>query len=154
MHSRFEDFTSYVTAAYKYVMKIKAHEMKILGLRGSHVMCLFYIGKSREGITPSELTYLCVEDKAAISKTLSELKGKELVMEDNNNGIKKYKSKFFLTSKGKKIFSKINEVSTLAVEAGGEGLSDEDRATFYRSFELIINNLKKFCEKEPLLKGE
>ena len=154
MESRFEDFTSYVTAAYKYIMKIKTNEMKIFGLRGSHVMCLFYIGKHESGITPMELASLCVEDKAAISKTLSELKRKELVIEDNNNGIKKYKSKFFLTNKGKEIFSRIDSISKKAVEAGGKGLSEADRATFYRSFELIINNLKQFCEKEKLLKGE
>ena len=80
MQSRFEKFTSYVTAAYKYIVKIKTHEMKSFGLRGSHVMCMFYIGKSKSGITTGELISLCAEDKAAISKSLSELKNKGLVL--------------------------------------------------------------------------
>ena len=46
MIRRFEEFTRNIAMAYKYVIRIKAYEMNTFGLKGSHVMCLYYIGKN------------------------------------------------------------------------------------------------------------
>ena len=55
MIRRFEEFTSNISLAYKYVLRIKAYEMNSFGMKGSHVMCLYYIGKNPEGHSLSML---------------------------------------------------------------------------------------------------
>ena len=70
---QFESFTAAVTRAYKCLQKIKNRETERMGLKGSHVMCLYYIGKTPGGLTAAELCRLCHEDKAAISRTLVDL---------------------------------------------------------------------------------
>jgi len=146
MIDRFEDFTAYIAQAQKYILKIKTHEMQSFGLKASHVMCLFYMGKHKEGLTAGELTHLCMEDKAGISKALSELKKKELIIPDTNGGKKIYRAKYFLTEKGKEIYQKTNEIITKVVEECGKGLSNEERNIFYHSMNLIVANLKTHCD--------
>lgn len=48
---QFESFTAAVTRAYKCLQKIKNRETERMGLKGSHVMCLYYIGKTPGGLT-------------------------------------------------------------------------------------------------------
>ena len=73
MIRRFKEFTKNISFAYKYIIKIKSAAIKEFGLKGSHVMCLFYIGESENGLTATKLCKLCGEDKAAISKSLAAL---------------------------------------------------------------------------------
>ena len=48
-------------------------EMTELGLKGTHVMCLFFLHHTPEGLTAAQLCQLCAEDKAAISRTIATL---------------------------------------------------------------------------------
>ena len=48
---RFESFTSSVTKAYKSIQKIKIAEAEQIGLKPSHVMYMYYLGKNLEGLT-------------------------------------------------------------------------------------------------------
>lgn len=144
MIDRFEDFTSYINQAYKYILKIKARKMKPFGLKAAHVMCLFYIGKHEEGLTASELVALAMEDKAAISKTLSELKLKDLVCTDDGGGTRIYRAKYLLTDQGREVYSVIGEIIVRTVEECGKGLSAEERNIFYRSLKTIVSNLKDY----------
>lgn len=45
-------------------------------------MCLYYLGKHPEGLTTSELTKLCCEDKAAVSRALSQLESGGLIVRE------------------------------------------------------------------------
>lgn len=147
MTDRFEDFTSYINRAYKYILKIKAQEMKPFGLKAAHVMCLFHIGKHGCGLTAGELATLATEDKAAVSKVLADLKNSDLIDINDNNGTKIYRTKYTLTEKGMDIYSHISEIISQTVEECGAGLSDEEREIFYRSLSLIVDNLQKHAEK-------
>ena len=144
MIKRFEEFTSMVSFAYKYIIKIKSYEMKAFGLKASHVMCLFYIGKHDEGLTAGELGALCMEDKAAISKALAELKKQGLIVADDDHGTKVYRTKYFVTEKGAEVHKTISEFIVSTVEKVGEGLSVQEREDFYRSFAIILNNLQNY----------
>ena len=124
MIRRFKEFTKYISLAYKYLIKIKSDGIKEFGLKGSHVMCLFYIGESENGLTATNLCQLCCEDKAAVSKTLSALCEKGYVVIENGEN-KKYRSSYFLTDAGKEIMNQLNEKIRAAVIGGGTGLSDE-----------------------------
>ena len=141
MIRRFKEFTKYISLAYKYLIKIKSDGIKEFGLKGSHVMCLFYIGESENGLTATNLCQLCCEDKAAISKTLSALCEKGYVVLENGEN-KKYRSSYFLTDAGKEIMNQLNEKIRAAVTGGGTGLTDEEREIFYRCLFKIVDNLE------------
>lgn len=143
MIERFEKFTRDIAVASKCISKIKEYEMKRFGLHGGCVMCLFFIGKHPEGLMPSELCELCAEDKAGISRSLSVLREKEYV-EPLDEG-KKYRVKYRITDKGKAVVIAIDAaVRHMVSDAGGE-LDDEERDAFYRTFEIIVANLRTLC---------
>ena len=70
---RFEAFTGYMLQFNRYIQKIKEIEMQQFGLHAMHTMCLYYLNKNRQGLTSGQLTQLCREDKAAISRCLKQL---------------------------------------------------------------------------------
>lgn len=155
MIKRFELFVTGITTCYKYIQKIKSFEMVEFGLKGTHVMCLFYLGINSEGLTATELCSLCSEDKAAISRTINDLIAKEyIVYQQTESNKKKYRAKLFLTDKGKQLSENINVLISLWVESGGEGLSDEERNIFYNSLSIISSNLKNRSSEVFEVDGE
>ena len=145
MLGRFKEFTKGISTAYKYLIKVKTYGIKEFGIKGSHVMCLFYIGEAENGLTATELCRLCSEDKAAISKALSALLEKGLVELENDEN-KKYRSKYFLTDEGKHVVDRVYDKIFKAVSIGGDGLSDEERDSFYKSLNTINSNLENLCK--------
>lgn len=145
MRDRFGAFVTGITACYKYIQRIKAMEMTEYGLKGTHVMCLFFLDSNPEGLTAARLCQLCGEDKAAISRALAELEKREYLHIRSVCG-KKYRAPIVLTPAGKEIARQMNGQITQWVSIGGDGLTPEQRADFYRSLELIAHNLKEQVE--------
>lgn len=142
MIKRFEAFVTGITLCYKYIQKIKSAEMTELGLKGTHVMCIFFLSHNPEGLTAAQLCRLCAEDKAAVSRTVAELQREGYVA----HGEKRYRAALRLTEKGMEIAKRVDGLIEQWVAFGGAGLSDSDREAFYRALELISNNLKKSGE--------
>lgn len=141
MIERFELFTTTITQIYKNLQRIKMQEMADLELRGNHVMCLFQLNRHKEGLTVTQISNLCGEDKAATSRTISDLIKKGFVVTDTE---KKYRAPIILTENGQKIANQIDKLATQAVEAAGQGLTDTERETFYKALTTISENLKKY----------
>ena len=75
--------------------------MQPLGLKSIHVMCLFYLQQHPEGLTASQLTTLCEEDKGAIARALSALEQKHLIAFGDHPGqSKRYRTRITLTDAG------------------------------------------------------
>ena len=144
MIDRFQSFVSGITICYKYIQKIKSMEMTEFGLKGTHVMCIFYISHSEEELTAAQLCQLCAEDKAAISRTLVTLQEKGFV----ETGEKKYRAHLKLTDKGRLLAAQIDSLINHWVDCGGDGLSEEERNSFYYALELISSNLREKINKE------
>ncbi|MBR6800929.1 MAG: MarR family transcriptional regulator [Eubacteriaceae bacterium] len=144
MIDRFENFAAYIAQANKYILKIKAAGMERFGLKAAHLMCLYFLGKHEEGLTAGELAEYCMEDKAAISKSLSELRHKDFVRTDNENGTKVYRAKYFLSPTGKDAFAEIKDTILHITELVADGLSLEEGAILYRSLEKVVSNLKDY----------
>lgn len=143
MIQRFEAFVTGITVCYKYIQRIKSAEMVEFGLRGNHVMCLFYLNRHPEGLTAAQLCSLCAEDKAAISRTLAELVEKGLVAPPDPEGRKKYRALQQLTAEGRKIADQVDQLCAQWITAGSAGLSNEQRESFYAALELITANLQE-----------
>jgi len=148
MFDRFEKFALTIAQINRCIQKIKSMEMTDLGLKGNHTMCLYYLGKNPEGLTPTELCALCKEDKAAISRTISELEATGYVESNGTEGKREYRTKLHLTKKGEGVTCILDTKIRNAVDLGGNGLSDEQRQTFYAALDIISANLEKFTKEK------
>lgn len=144
MIPRFENFTSNVSLAYKYIIKIKAHEMEEFGLKAAHVMCLYFIGRSKDGLNAGELVELCNEDKSGISKALTVLKEKGYILPATQSNSQKYRIRYIIADKGLETYDRIIDAISNVIEKSNYGLNDDERRSFYATFEKIVTNLINF----------
>ena len=142
MIQRFQSFVGGISSCYKYIQHIKSMEMAEFGLKGAHVMCLFFLNQHPQGLTAASLCQLCAEDKAAISRTIASLQKDGFIAACD----KKYRALLQLTEKGRQVAGQVTQIIEQWVDFGGSGLSDEDRATFYRVLDTISTNLKTNIE--------
>lgn len=145
MIQRFDAFVSGITSCYKYIQRIKSMEMTEFGLKGTHVMCLYYLRQNPAGLTASQLCGLCAEDKAAISRTVSELKSRGYITTLSQ---KAYRAMLTLTAAGQEVARKFDKLIESWVTAGGDGLTEEERSDFYKSLSSIAENLRIRIESE------
>ena len=144
MIHRFQDFLSGITVCYKYIQRIKNAEMTEFGLKGTHVACLFYLYHNPDGLTAAQLCTLCCEDKAAISRIVSDLRGKGYIVQSEG---KNYRAPLRLSQSGAAIARQMDPLIESWVTIGGEGLSADERDAFYRSLAVISENLKSKLEQ-------
>lgn len=142
---RFEAFTTSVTKAYKCIQKIKLAEAERIGLKANHVMYMYYLGKNPEGLTPTELCKLCIEDKAAVSRTIVDLTKKGFIKPSNMGSSRKYRAKIMLTEEGKDINRQLNEAIAIAVNKVSSSLNEAERESFYHILFNITDNLETIC---------
>jgi len=143
MIDRFRTFVSGITACYRYIQRIKNMEMTEFDLKGTHVMCIFFLHHNPEGLTATQLCQLCAEDKAAISRSLATLNNRGYTVA----GEKKYRANIRLTEQGLEIAQKLDGLIGQWVGFGGDGLTDEERTVFYRALGKISSNLKDGIER-------
>lgn len=141
----FESFTTSVTKAYKSIQKIKLAETERMGLKPNYVMYMYYLGKNPEGLTPTELCKLCIEDKAAVSRTIVDLTKKGFIEPSETSSERKYRTRIILTEEGKKINKQLNEAIAIAVSKASRNLNEVERENFYRVFFYITDNLEMIC---------
>ena len=146
MLNRFEQFTSAISALCRDVQKIERDEMEKQGLRGAFAQYLLAISRYPEGITASALCEVCDKDKAAVSRIIGEMESKGL-LQKINDGTSQYRARISLTPAGEEAAAFVRERASAAVELAGCGLSDEDRKAFYKTLELISENLQEICKK-------
>lgn len=145
MEKRFETFTHLIAKANRLVFKIKTEEMEKFNLRSSHVSCLYYLYKGKT-LTAKELSDICGEDKANLSRTVSYLE-KNGFVKCESTAKKRYQSALFLTEQGLSVARVIADKIDAVLERASLGLSEENRLVFYNSFSLICANLEKICKE-------
>lgn len=145
MTERFDRFVTYINSIYKNIQKIKNSEMTEIdcGLKGIHVMCIFRLAHSEEGLTVTQLSTMCGEDKAAMSRTVADLISRGYAVSDSGH---RYRAPITLTDSGRLIAGRIESRINNAVVTGGDGLSNEERKYFYKALMTIDSNLKKYLE--------
>ena len=97
-------------------------------------------------MTAKEITDVCEEDKAAISRSLDSLE-KDGYISCESKTEKRYKSLISLTEKGRVIGAKVAEKIDRIVDMAGVGLTAENRKIFYESLSIITENLKKLYDR-------
>ena len=146
MENRFEKFSIAVLELNRCLQRIKDLEMRKFGLRSAHTMCVFYLGQHPEGLTVTQLSEICREDKAAVSRCLSQLAQRELVVSYAPRNLRAYRNPYRLTEKGRLLAKQMDERVAEALHWGGRGLTEEQRETFYASAQIILDNLSHYPE--------
>ena len=142
MRSKYEQFTASVLCLSRCIQKIQRTEMAKYGLKGAHAQCLITMGHYPEGVTVAQLSRISEKDKAAISRTLSELEKQRLVQK-KKDGDNAYRAPVLLTEAGREASARVEQLAQMAVEQAGVGLTEERRAVFYETLELIAGNLMR-----------
>lgn len=132
---RFETFSVLINRISRNLRKIKNQEMAEYNLRSSHVLCLYYL-YSAEGLTATELCERCEEDKATISRSIDYLETNGYLTCESKSS-KRYKSPLILTEKGKAAAKAIVEKVSLVLGELNDGLTEAERAIFYRCLGII-----------------
>lgn len=143
---RYEIFTKIVGKIGRNIRKIKSAETCKFNLTGPCVNCIYYLFKHEEGLTAHELSELCDEDKAAISRTLSYLESNGYIT-CTSTAKKRYNSTLLLTEKGKEVGRAAVEVIDSVLEEVSVGVSEEEREAFYKTFTKISDNLEKISNR-------
>ena len=147
MIQRFETFVTAITQIYRSIQRLKSQEMAPFGLKGTHVMCLFQLQKHPEGLTSAQLSQLCEEDKAAISRAVAELREQNLIESPSLKEHRNYRSPLTLTEQGREITQRMDQKILNAVRTAAQGYSAEERSIFYHVLLQIADNLQEASTK-------
>lgn len=141
MIGRFEQFCTAIASIQHSLTKIERMEMEKYGLKGPHAQCLLVMERNMEGITAAELCATCEKDKAAISRTLAELEAAGMIARLDPNG-KRYRSRLYLTEKGKAVAKNVNDRVHETVSRISENYDVETREIFVHVLDMIAENLQ------------
>ena len=145
MITKYELFSSSVASLSRDIQHIERTEMAKFGLKGPHAQCLLAILRHPLGVTSAQLCDLCAKDKAAISRTVSELEQEQMIRRESRNG-SAYRAALTLTEKGRAAANAVSQRAIMAVEAAGKGLTDTQREVFYQVMHIISENLHTICK--------
>ena len=139
---RYVRFCIAVEHMAKTLQRYKNEKLAAFGLRSMHLMFLFQLNQSDEGLTGSELAASCSVDKAFISRVTSELSDMGYVEYKDKMG-SRYKNKLVLTEAGRQVMEQINAMIDDTISAVASGITDEQFKIFYSVLGTIDRNLEK-----------
>ena len=146
MLDRFEKFSLAIVEINRCWHKIAGEGLSKYDLKASHVTYLLTLYRNPEGLTAPKLAELCGRDKADVSRMLSILETKKLVTKDGI-GSNRYRGCLRLTPEGQAVAKELSHRAERAVELAGAGLTEEHRAIFYESLDIITKNLRRICQE-------
>jgi len=146
MLTRFEHFSFAISELSRIWHKIAADELGPHQLRTAHATYLTTLLRYPQGITAPDLCEVCGKDKADVSRMMSILAEKGLVVKLEQKG-SLYRGLYQLTQEGQTLAREISEKATLAVEKSSLGLGPEEILAFHRALDVIIKNLNEIAEK-------
>ncbi|MBQ8383472.1 MAG: winged helix-turn-helix transcriptional regulator [Clostridia bacterium] len=142
-----EQFTLTLADVLKCIKKLKDKRMISFGLRSSHVIVLYVLGRTPEGLTPAELAEAGDVDKALISRIVAELTEKGFVTAVNVGG-RRYKARLRLTPAGEELAAYIaTAVADIQKQVSGD-IPKEDLEIFYRTLFTLQSNFHKLVEAD------
>lgn len=151
MVGRFEQFCNAINSIQHAIMKIERLEMEKYGLKGSHAQCMLVMRQHPEGITSAMLCEECRKDKAAISRTVSELEDAGMISRFDPAG-KRYRTLLHLTKKGALVAQDVEVMVHRTVSRVTQCYDVEIREVFVRVLGLIANSLQELgCEMQKEL---
>lgn len=143
MVRRYEVFAGSIAKIFRSIQRIESEEMKKYGLKGAFAQYLVVMDRYSEGITPTQLYDVTGKDKAIVSRAVSEMIEKGLIMKPNVPG---YRVPLFLTEKGKEAAKYVSERATAVVEEAAVHISEKQLGAFYKRLEMLADNLHELSQ--------
>ncbi len=145
LNNNFEDFTVMVTRAYKYIQQIKKQKSPFFGVKGTHAMCLYYLGQRPEGYTVTQLASMCCEYKAATSRALNCLIEKGYATYSSFGKKHARRSKIKITEAGIEAKRNMDCVVIDVIKNILKSISKEELDCFCKVFFEINYKLAEYC---------
>ncbi len=99
-----------------------------------------------EGVSSARLGELCRRDKSDVSRAVADLEKRGFVCR-KGTAAGAYRAKLVLTEAGLEVSEAVCGKASLAVELGGNGLTDAQRGEFQDMLDLIARNLNKISKE-------
>lgn len=140
MIGRYQQFSYIVSVINRQIQKIERDEMEKYGYKGAFAQYLMAMRRNPDGVTSAQLSEMCDKDKAAVSRVITEMIEKGLVVRKSANE-KLYRAKLSLTQKGTEIADYIANQGAAAVVAVNNAFSQEELKAFYSNLDYIAERL-------------
>ncbi len=142
MTDRFERFSIAISEISKYWHRLASEEMEKHGLKGPHAIYLTTLFRNPDGLTAPQICEISGKDKADVSRMMAIMEKNGLVTKESVNK-NLYRAVFRLTDGGREAAEQVSKRAQLAVDIAGGDLTEEQRAVFYESLEVITNKLRE-----------
>ncbi len=145
MQERFETFTALISGINHSIRKLKTAVMSEFDLKSTHVYCIYYLYKF-DSLTSKELSDMCAEDKASVSRSIKylEKRGYIAIRKESN---KRYRIPLELTDEGRKVGDRISRNIDAVLSFVGSEIPEEHREIMYESLKLINYKLIEICDQ-------
>jgi len=147
MIDRFEKFAFAISVLHNYLHKITRDEMQTHDLKGPHAIYFFVLYRHPEGITAADLSEECFRNKADVSRAMNIFEAKGLVTR-SGGASGGYRAPIVLTERGRLAAEHLRERARVVIQQVGEGLTEENRAIFYESMDIIAGNMRTLCDED------
>ena len=144
---RYVRFCMAVEHMAKTLQKYKNDKLAAFGLRSMHLMFMFQLSQSEEGLTGTQLASTCSVDKAFISRVTGELTRLGYIEYSDKKGTK-YKNKLILTERGKEVMSKVSDIIDNTIAVVTEEITPEQFETFYTVLNAVNKRLEESVSDE------
>lgn len=141
MLSRYEQFSALISSLCRSIQKIEREEMEKYGFKGAYAQYLAAMRRHPEGITSAQLSEICDRDKAAVSRAVTEMEEKGLLLRTGQKD-NLYRARLTLTETGRQAAEFVARRGQEAVDAADLGVSEEDRRILYATLSTIAENLQ------------
>ena len=142
MLNRFAQFSYMISNIYRNIQKIEHDEMVKLGYKGAYAKYLVVMFQQPQGITSSKLCEICDKNKAAVSRMITEMEEKGLVLRNHS-----YNALIKLTKKGENLAKYVCEKAELAVKEVSKDLPNEQRHLLYALLNQLSGSIHKISEE-------
>ena len=147
MSDKYENFTELIMTSYRAIYKIKEQNMKKINLKATDVNCIYYLSRYPDGLSNARLSELTGVDKAALSRRLSSLLESGYVELSDLDDPKKYGKRYVLTKSGRHLAESVNRKVDALVEEVGKHISEKESRAFYKTFNIISEELVRQSEE-------
>lgn len=141
MLNRFSQFSYMISSIHRNIQKIEHDEMVKLGYKGAYAKYLVAMFQQPQGITNSNLCELCDKNKAAVSRIISEMEEKGLVIRNHS-----YNALIKLTNKGENLAKYVCAKAELAVKEVSKDLPNDQRSILYLTLNHLSGAINKISE--------
>ena len=147
MLTKYEEFSLGIHELYSSMHKNESVVMGKYGLRGAYVKYLVAMFQNPDGLTISQLCEVCDQDKAAVSRAVSELVGREFIWRDNPRG-NHYRARLKLTERGESLAREVYGSAEKVFEEALAVLDEEQQEELHKLFGLVFARVHDISMKK------